>query len=465
MMTVFSAYSDEDILAYLNAQVTDGTVATDKETLQKQSFNPNATGGETGLARAFVSVASVADIQGVLRTARKFHIAVIPQTTFSSTVIGSDGLTGAIILSTRKMNKILEISKEDSVAVVQPGVVNGDLDQEARKQGLFYAPDPGSKPFSSIGGNVATNAGGMSTVRYGATKDNVLGLKAVLADGRTVNLGGRTLKQAFGYDLTQLFVGSEGTLGIIYEVTVKLMPIPLGQSVMGVAFFDDMSALAQGVTAIRMSGVYPTMLEALDGNTVVALDKYEHTHYADHSGAMLIFRLEGGSPENVQVVRQLLDHYHGQNVTVTTDETEQEKLEQLRRDMLPAVFAGRNHLMEDMAMPLSKLAPMMDYLQELGQKLGITIYTAGHAGDGNVHPTFVWDKDVDEVPPVIIEALRQTFWKTLELGGTISGEHAVGMLKNQWNNPELGETVDQLQHQIKTLFDPMNLLNPKRKID
>ncbi|WP_341779372.1 FAD-binding oxidoreductase [Levilactobacillus sp. HBUAS70063] len=464
-MTVFSAYSDSDILAYLKAQVVDGTVATDEATLRKQSFNPNATGGETGLARAFVSVASVADIQGVLRTARKFHIAVIPQTTFSSTVIGSDGITGAIILSTRKMNQILEISKEDSVAVVQPGVVNGDLDKEARKQGLFYAPDPGSKPFSSIGGNVSTNAGGMSTVRYGATKDNVLGLKAVLADGRTVKLGGRTLKQAFGYDLTQLFVGSEGTLGIIYEVTVKLMPIPLGQSVMGVAFFENMTALAQGVTAIRMSGVYPTMLEALDGNTVIALDKYEKTHYADNSGAMLIFRLEGGSPENVRVVRELLDKYHGQNVTVTTDETEQADLEQLRRDMLPAVFAGRNHLMEDMAMPLSKLAPMMDYLQELGKKLNITIYTAGHAGDGNVHPTFVWDKDVDEVPAVIIEALRQTFWKTLELGGTISGEHAVGMLKNQWNNPELGETVDQLQHQIKTLFDPMNLLNPKRKID
>lgn len=464
-MTVFSAYSDSDILAYLKAQVVDGTVATDEATLRKQSFNPNATGGETGLARAFVSVASVADIQGVLRTARKFHIAVIPQTTFSSTVIGSDGITGAIILSTRKMNQILEISKEDSVAVVQPGVVNGDLDKEARKQGLFYAPDPGSKPFSSIGGNVSTNAGGMSTVRYGATKDNVLGLKAVLADGRTVKLGGRTLKQAFGYDLTQLFVGSEGTLGIIYEVTVKLMPIPLGQSVMGVAFFENMTALAQGVTAIRMSGVYPTMLEALDGNTVIALDKYEKTHYADNSGAMLIFRLEGGSPENVRVVRELLDKYHGQNVTVTTDETEQADLEQLRRDMLPAVFAGHNHLMEDMAMPLSKLAPMMDYLQELGKKLNITIYTAGHAGDGNVHPTFVWDKDVDEVPAVIIEALRQTFWKTLELGGTISGEHAVGMLKNQWNNPELGETVDQLQHQIKTLFDPMNLLNPKRKID
>ncbi|MDT7013059.1 FAD-binding oxidoreductase [Levilactobacillus namurensis] len=464
-MTVFSAFSDEEILTFLKQQVTDGTVTTDPQTLRQQSFNGNATGGEGGLARAFVEVGSVADIQGVLKTARKFHLAVVPQTTATSTVVGSDGITGAIILSTRKMNRILEISKDDSLAVVQPGVVNGDLDQTARKQGLFYAPDPGSKPFSSIGGNVSTNAGGMSTVRYGATKDNVLGLKAVLADGRTISLGGRTLKQAFGYDLTQLFVGSEGTLGIIYEVTVKLLPIPLGQSIMGMAFFENMGKLAKGVAAIRMSGVNPTMLEALDGNTVVALDRYEKTHYAENSGAMLIFRLDGSSDQNVQVLQDLLTKYDGQHVQVTADTQQQADLEQLRRDMLPAVFAGRNHLMEDMALPLSQLAPMMDYLQDLSQRLGVMIYTAGHAGDGNVHPTFVWDKAEDQVPAAVLEALRQAFRKTLELGGTISGEHAVGMMKNQWNNPELGDNVDYLQHQIKTLFDPMNILNPKRKID
>lgn len=464
-MTVFSAYSDDEILADLTARVHDGTVTTDPAVLKQQSFNGNASGGESGLARAFVEVKSVADIQGVLGVARQYHIPVIPQTTATSTVIGSDGIAGAIILSTRKMNQILEISKEDSVAVVQPGVVNGDLDQVARKQGLFYAPDPGSKLFSSIGGNVSTNAGGMSTVRYGATKDNVLGLKAVLADGRTVSLGGRTLKQAFGYDLTQLFVGAEGTLGIIYEITVKLLPIPLGKSIMGLAFFKDMAALAQGVTAIRMSGVYPTMLEALDGNTVVALDHYEKTHYAQNSGAMLIFRLDGSSDENVQVLKDLLAKYQGQHVQVTADADEQAKLEQLRRDMLPAVFAGQNHLMEDMAMPLSQLAPMMDYIQAVGRDLGIKIYTAGHAGDGNVHPTFVWPQDQPDVPAAVLEALRRVFRKTLELGGTISGEHAVGMMKNQWNNPELGDNVDYLQHQIKTLLDPMNLLNPKRKIN
>lgn len=465
-MTVFSAYSDDDILADLKAQVADGAVLTDQATLQKQSFNSNASGGDgSGLARAVVEVQSVADIQGVLKVARKYHLPVIPQTTATSTVIGSDGIAGGLILSTRKMAQILEISKDDSLAVVQPGVVNGDLDQAARKQGLFYAPDPASKPFSSIGGNVSTNAGGMSTVRYGATKDNVLGLKVVLADGRKVTLGGRTLKQAFGYDLTQLFVGAEGTLGIVYEITVKLMPIPLGTSIMGLAFFKDMAQLAQGVTAIRMSGVYPTMLEALDGNTIGALDKYEKTHYADKSGAMLIFRLDGSSDANIQVLKDRLAKYDAQDVQVTADEDEQAQLIQLRRDMLPAVFAGQNHLMEDMALPLSQLAPMMAYIQQVGHDLGVTIYTAGHAGDGNVHPTLVWPKDQPEVPGAVLEALRRIFWKTLELGGTISGEHAVGMMKNQWNQPELDDNVDYLQHQLKTLLDPMNLLNPKRKIN
>ncbi|MFT8317603.1 MAG: FAD-linked oxidase C-terminal domain-containing protein [Sporolactobacillus sp.] len=464
-MPIFSAYTDSEVLNYLKDQVKDGIVYTDSKTLKEISVNAYLAGAESGLARAFIEVKSVEDIQGVFRAARKFHIPVVPQATATSTVGGSEGIQDSFVLSTRKMNEILEISKEDSVAIVQPGVLNGDLDAEARKQGMFYAPDPGSKPIASIGGNVSTNAGGMSTVKYGATKDNVLGLKAVLVDGRTIKLGGRTLKQAFSYNLTQLFVGSEGTLGIIYEVTVKLLPIPLGTPVMGMAFFNNMSELAKAVTAIRISGVYPTMLEALDSNTVAALDKYEGTNYATNSGAMLIFRMDNGGEESMSVVRKILEQHQAQHVRVTTDPKEEKDLEQLRRDMLPAVFNGQNHLMEDMAMPLSKLAPMMDYIEQVGKDLDVKIYCAGHAGDGNVHPTFVWPEEQKEVPEVVLDAMRKVFWETLRLGGTISGEHAVGMIKNQWNNPELGETVDLLQHQIKDLFDPMHLLNPKRKID
>lgn len=463
-MAAFAAFDDAEIIADLKQNVPDGQVLTDDESLAKGSFSSRQTSAESQRALAVIEAHSAADIQETLQTARKYHVAVVPQDQFTSTVVGADGVAHSFILSTKQMNQIIEINKEDSVAVVQPGVINGDLDQAARKQGMFYAPDPGSKPLSGIGGNVATNAGGMSTVKYGATKDNVLGLKVVLADGREIKVGGRTLKQAFGYNLTQLFVGSEGTLGIVTEITVKLLPIPLGTPIMGVAFFDDMTKLAKAVTAIRISGVYPTMLEALDGNTMVALDRYEHTTYSDNSGAMLIFKIESSTDESMAVLKELLQKYEAQNVELTTDATRQTALEQLRRDMLPAVFAGQNHIMEDMAMPLSKLAPMMDYIHDVGEQLGLRIYVAGHAGDGNVHPTIVWPKD-EAMPEAVNQALRLMFEKTLAWEGTISGEHAVGMLKNQWNNAELGPDVDQLQHQIKALLDPMGILNPKRKIN
>lgn len=379
-MAAFAAFDDAEIIADLKQNVPDGQVLTDDESLAKGSFSSRQTSAESQRALAVIEAHSTADIQGTLQTARKYHVAVVPQDQFTSTVVGADGVAHSFILSTKQMNQIIEIDKEDSVAVVQPGVINGDLDQAARKQGMFYAPDPGSKPLSGIGGNVATNAGGMSTVKYGATKDNVLGLKVVLADGREIKVGGRTLKQAFGYNLTQLFVGSEGTLGIVTEITVKLLPIPLGTPIMGVAFFDDMTKLAKAVTAIRISGVYPTMLEALDGNTMVALDRYEHTTYSDNSGAMLIFKIESSTDESMAVLKELLQKYEAQNVELTTDAPRQAALEQLRRDMLPAVFAGQNHIMEDMAMPLSKLAPMMDYIHDVGEQLGLKIYVAGHAG-------------------------------------------------------------------------------------
>lgn len=465
LLTVFSAFSNEEIIEFLKSKVIDGHVFTDPATLKKQSFSSKMTSDESGLALAYIEAKSTQDIQGVLQAARKFHITVIPQDQYTSTVVGADGLAGSFVLSTKQMNQIKEISKADSLAVVEPGVINGDLDKAARKQGMFYAPDPGSKPISGIGGNVATNAGGMSTVKYGATKDNVLGLKVVLADGREIKVGGRTLKQAFGYNLTQLFVGSEGTLGIVTEVTVKLMPIPIGKPTMGIAFFENMTKLAEAVAEIRISGVYPSMLEALDNATIEALDRYEGTHYSENSGAMLIFKVDNNVPEVVNKLKELMNKHGAVNATVTTDPTEQAGLEKLRRDMLPAVFAGQNHIMEDMAMPLSKLAPMMDYIHEVGEQEHLKIYVAGHAGDGNVHPTIVWPKEETETPQAVVEALQLMFHKTLELGGTISGEHAVGTLKNQWNNEELGEDVDQIQHQIKALFDPMGLLNPKRKIN
>lgn len=464
-MVKFNAYTDDEIISDLRQHVTATAVHSDVTTLKAHENDQYGVQLASGLPLAYIEATSAADVQGVLQTARRYHIPIVPETTATSTVSGSDAIAGCFVLSMAKMNRIKEINPIDQIAIVEPGVINGDLDKAARAQGLFYAPDPGSKPISSIGGNVSTNAGGMSTVRYGATKDSVLGLTVILADGRELKLGGRSLKQAFGYDLTQLFVGSEGTLGIITEITVRLFPIPLGGAMTGQAFFKDMTTLAQAVAKLRGSGAYPAMLEALDAPTVAALDRYEGTHYAENSGAMLILRLDSYNDLILATTKQILEENGAQHLELTTDATKAAQIMKLRRDMLPAVFANGQHVMEDMAVPLSKLAEMIDYIQQIATQLDLTIYTAGHAGDGNVHPTIVWPTGESEVPAAVITPLQLMFRKALALGGTISGEHAVGLLKNQWNNEELGPEVDLLQHQIKALFDPMNLLNPQRKIN
>ncbi|KRM89481.1 FAD-binding oxidoreductase [Liquorilactobacillus vini] len=465
-MSVFTAYSQEEVIDELKHRAPHAEIHLDDEIAAKHAANGKAESTIDGRILAYVAVGDKDDIRGVLKTAIKFHLPIVPQTADTSTVIGADGLNGGIILSLARMNKIVEVNEDDLLAVVEPGVINQDLDQAARQHGLFYAPDPASKPISSIGGNVSTNAGGLSGVKYGATKDSVLGLKVMLANGKEIKVGGRTTKQAFGYNLTQLFVGSEGTLGIITEITLRLFPIPIGKKIYGVAFFDNMAKLAEGVHALRISGLYPSMLEGLDGKTVQALDQYKQTHYAKSaSSSMLIFMFDDAGETQLQISQKILQEQGAWKIQITDDPAQGEKLIQLRRDMLPAVFAnGKYYIMEDMAVPSSKLAEMADYIVQVGDELQVNIYTAGHAGDGNLHPTLLWN-DQPQAPANVIEATRRLFHKALDLGGTISGEHAVGMSKNQWNNEELGEDVDVLQHQIKTLFDPMNILNPKRKIN
>ncbi|BDR58750.1 FAD-binding oxidoreductase [Xylocopilactobacillus apicola] len=465
-MAIFTAETHQEMMDFLKKQTPHANIHVDDEEALKHSANGKAEDSIQGKIFAYVEVGDIEDIRGTLKTARKYHLPVVPQTADTSTVIGADGINGSIILSLKRLNRIKELSVDDALAVVEPGVINQDLDRAARKKGMFYAPDPASKPISSIGGNVSTNAGGMSCLKYGATKDNVLGLKVMLADGRELKLGGRTLKQAFGYDLTQLFIGSEGTLGIVTEITVRLRPLPQGQSVTGIAFFENMTALAKGVNKLRLSGLNFSMLEALDGKTVVALDQYEKTHYSKSAdSSMLIFGFDDASEEEPKVSEKILKESGAWGIDITTDHEKAKKLIKMRQDMLVAVFAqSKYYIMEDMAVPLSKLAEMVDYIGQVAKKQNVDIYTAGHAGDGNLHPTLLWNNQPD-APEEVIEAIRLLFRKTLSLGGTISGEHAVGMSKNQWTVEELGSDVDQIQHEIKNIFDPLGILNPKRKIN
>ncbi|MDR2661149.1 MAG: FAD-binding protein [Lactobacillaceae bacterium] len=462
--TKFPAYDNQDILNALQTSVKDGKVLFDKQSLFDYSNNPKSSNEEVQLPIAIVLAKSIEDILAVVKVARQFHTPIITKDTNTSVVGGSRGQNDSIVLSLAEMNQILEINPEDGIARVQAGVINGDLDKAVSKYGFFYAPDPGSKNISSIGGNVSTNAGGMQSVRYGVTKDQVLGMKVVLMDGRVIELGGRTLKQAFSYDLTHLFVGSEGTLGIIVEITVKILPIPLGTPLVGIANFKNMTELTKATGTLRSSGVYPTVLEALDAATVQKLDEYESTNYSKDNAAMLIFRLDFTSPEIENKVNSILQDFGATNIDISSDPKHASELFKLRNDMLPAIFKGNNHVMEDMSLPLSKMAEMMDYISDIAKKYNLKIYVAGHAGDGNVHPSFVWDINEKQTPIAINDAIKDIFNKTLELGGVISGEHAVGTQKNEWNYAQNGFEGDYLQHQIKSLLDPMNLLNPGVKI-
>lgn len=464
MVNQFKVFPKTNIQHELCEEVQRDNVILSESHMQEYCNNKFSTHSKIFFPVAVVLAKSVSDIQGTLKVARKYHLNVIPRNTDTSVVSGSKSEIGSIILSVKKMNKIIEISPNDSIAVVEPGVINKVLDSEARKQGLFYAPDPGSKNFSSIGGNVATNAGGMSSIKYGTTKNNVLGLKVVLADGRLITVGGRTLKQAFSYDLTHLFVGSEGTLGIIVEIIVKLDPIPLCLPLAGTAFFKSTIDLVKAATALRLSGVDPCMLEALDAKSVVALDNFLGTNYSKYNEAMLIFKLDFFNENIISSVKNTLAKNSGSNVHLTTHKDEIDNLLKFRQSMLPAIFTGKNHVMEDMALPLSQMAGMMEFIRNVGNKYNLEIFIAGHAGDGNIHPTIVWSELQTNTPEGMDEAISDIFRETIRRGGTISGEHAVGKQKKQWNNYELGE-ADYLQHQIKSLLDPMQILNRGTKID
>lgn len=412
---------------------------------------------------AVIYAQSIADVQAVLAIARRYRLPVVPQGAATSLSGSSTPLPNALVLSFKEMNAILAINPADQIAVVQPGVINGDLDKAARAVGYFYAPDPGSKLLSSIGGNVATNAGGMASLKYGTTKQAVLGLTVVLADGRVLKTGGHTLKNAATYQLTDLFIGSEGTLGIIVKITVRLLPMPLAKPLTGVAAFQTLSQLGKAVQALQASGVYPSMLEAMNAQSITALSAYGH-HDFDGAQAALIFQLDTPTDAALTTVQQVLAKHHAENVVITDNEQRTAELIKIRQDMYAADVAYGNIIVEDIAVPLSQLATYLTFVDELSQTYDQPIFIVGHAGDGNIHPDLVYDKDLSEPTANMIVVVQKLFAKALELGGTISAEHGIGEFKKSWVVEQLDPVADAVQHQLKATFDPYNILNPGRKL-
>ncbi|HKH07557.1 MAG TPA: FAD-binding oxidoreductase [Agromyces sp.] len=415
---------------------------------------------------AVVHPASVAEVQTVMRIAHATGTAVVPRGAGTGLAGGAIASPGAIVLDVSRMNRILEISEADELAVVEPGVLNGELNDALAPLGLWFAPDPASRAISSIGGNIATNAGGLLCAKYGVTREAVLGLSVVLADGRLLRTGHRTVKGVTGYDLTALLTGSEGTLGVIVEATVRLRPIPRGETVTVAAAFPDVETAAAASAAVTAARIRPAVLELIDAAGLervaaflgpVALSGTPLETIAPGETFLLAQSdAAGAAAESAEIAA--LFAAAGGRVTLSTDASTGERLLAIRRAMHPALAASGQVLIEDVAVPRSRLPEMFRAIEQIGRRHGIEIPTIAHAGDGNLHPNFVFAGD--EVPELIWTAADEMFRAAVALGGTLTGEHGVGILKRRWLAEELGGDSFELQRGIKALFDPTGILNP-----
>lgn len=413
---------------------------------------------------AVVNVGTITDVQAVLAIASEHNIPVVPRGAGTGLAGGAIGAAGTIVLSLAGMNRILEIAPNDELAVVEAGVINGDLNAALAPHGLWFAPDPASRAISSVGGNIATNAGGLLCAKYGVTREAVLGLTVVLADGRILRTGRRTVKGVTGYDLNSLFVGSEGTLGVIVDATVRVLPIVDGETVTIGAIFSDVESAAAASAAITAARLRPAVMELLDAAALAAAERYvgaeemRATVGVTHGGSYLLVQFDGGPAESITARAVECIETVGGTATATADRAAGDRLIAVRRAIHPALAAAGEVLIEDVAVPRSKLPQMFAAIAEISRRYDVSIPTVAHAGDGNLHPNFVFTGD--EPPERVWRAADELFRTALQLGGTLTGEHGVGVLKRRWLRDELGDDSYELQRQLKAVFDPAGILNP-----
>jgi len=448
----------------------DGEFSTDPEVvaahrLDRSGWLPEGTPAGVALAR------SVADVQAVLRHARATATPVVVRGAGTGLSGGAAATGGSIVLDLTRLNRITEISAEDQLAVAEPGVITADLDRAAAAAGLRYAPDPASAEISTIGGNIATNAGGLRCAKYGVTRDSVLGLDVVLADGELISTGRRTVKGVAGYDLTSLFVGSEGTLGVIVSAVLKLRPRPAATATVA-AYFDDVASAACAVNDVVAAGLQPAVAELLDSATLAAIEEAEAEpaagggpggHMPSAAGAFVLVQTDGpAAVAEAEQVFHLLSR-HATSVSAADTEAEAERLLAVRRRALPALERRGRVLIEDVAVPRSRLAEAVTEVQAISRRFAVPVFTMAHAADGNLHPIIVAERG-RELDEDVWAAADAIFGMALRLGGTLTGEHGVGVLKRRWLVDELGERNLALQRQLRSVFDPAGILNPGKAV-
>lgn len=454
-----TARRSHDLLARLRTVLPDEVLVTDPDVMAGYSAD-RAPWAAAGRPTAVVRARDADQVQVVVSTAHDLRVPVVTRGAGTGLTGAANAVDGCIVLCTEHMDQIVEIDAPERLAVVRPGVTSDALRAAAAEHGLWYPPDPASSAWSSIGGNIATNAGGLCCTKYGVTRDYVLGLEFVDGRGQLHRVGRRTAKGVVGLDVTGLLVGSEGTLGVITEATLRLHPLPSAARTVA-AGFSSIRAAGEAVAAIRRAGLTPAVLELLDAATLAAIDAWRSTGADD--AALLMARVDTPAAAGEAETDAVLDCFEKAGAawaTRSADAREAEELFALRRMAYPAVEWMGDVLTEDFCVPVTALADVLDAVAGVATARDVTIATVAHAADGNLHPFIVTPPGDSAAKQRALAAFDDLMETALEHGGTISGEHGVGRLKRDGMRRELAPGLVELQQQVKSVFDPRWILNP-----
>ena len=432
------------------------------------AYSYDATAMPPQLPDLVVRPSTAAEISGIVRLANEESFPVIPRGSGTGLSGGALPVKGALVLLTNHWNRILEIDEENLTVTVEPGVITARLHEAVEKLGFLYPPDPGSASICTIGGNVAENSGGLRGLKYGVTKNYVLGLEAVLPTGEILHTGGKSVKDVAGYNLKDLFVGSEGTLGIFTRIMLKIVPKPEGFRTM-LAYFSSMHEAASTVSAIIAAKITPAMLEFLDNTTIRCVEDYAHLGLPVDTAAILLIEVDGRMAvveQDAAAIESICLRQGATSVTIARDEAEANRLKTARRSAFTSLARVMpTTIMEDVAVPRADLARLVDRITEIGRKNDTMIGNFGHAGDGNLHPNYMTDERDRDAFARAEKTVFEVEEAAIAMGGTITGEHGVGLYKKRLLEQMVGTPALDMMRTLKNVMDPNNVLNPGKIFD
>ncbi len=450
------------IAGRLTAAVGAEQVVTDPAVLDGYSHD-EAEWAPHGAPAALVRPRHTQDVAAAVAVCAELGVPVVGRGAGTGLSGAANAVDGWVVVSFERMNRVLEVDPVQQTATVQPGVINNDLRERVARDGLWYPPDPASAPWSTIGGNVATNAGGLCCVKYGVTRDYVLGMEAVVGSGEVVRLGRTTAKGVTGYDLCGLMVGSEGTLGLVTEVTLRMRPLRTGTEHTVVGYFDSLVEAGRAVAAVSAAGVVPSAMELIDRFCLQAVDDWKNMGLSAEGEVLLLARSDQPGAAGEEEADRILACFEAEGAVYavrSTDEEEAEALFEARRLAYPALERLGPLLTEDMCLPKAKVPLMLERIEAIGRRFDTRIGNIAHAGDGNLHPLFIVPAGDEDAKKRAQEAFEVIVDEAIALGGTVTGEHGVGLLKMRGAAREMGPHVLAMHRAVKDALDPRGIFNP-----